>query len=191
METWWNSLNSLGRVYFCIGLAATVLLILQIITLLFGLGDDDLDVDLNGDGEADASIAAGDGFNLFTFRGLVAFFAIGGWTGYILADDGAVLAIIVSVLAGLAALFAMAFIMKGIMRTRSSGNIDVQKAIGLTAEVYLTIPAAGNGLGKVNLVLEERFVELSALQTSNEPIATGSRVKITGVSGGSLVVEKI
>lgn len=190
METWWNSLSTLGRVYFCIGLAATVLLILQIVTLLFGLGDDDLEVDLNGDGEADASIA-GDGFNLFTFRGLVAFFAIGGWTGYILADDGAALAIIVSVLAGLAALFAMAFIMKGIMRTRSNGNIDVQKAIGLTAEVYLTIPAAGNGLGKVNLVLEERFVELSAVQTANEPIATGSRVKITGVAGGSLVVEKI
>lgn len=190
MEEWWNGLNVLGRVYFCIGLAATVLLVAQIVMMLFGLGESDVEIDLDGDGTPDVSIDA-DGFNLFTFRGFVAFFAIGGWTGYIFADDNQTLAIILSVIAGTLALVAMALIMRAIMKSRSDGNIDVKKAIGLTAEVYLTIPPAEKGAGKVNLTLEERFVELNAVQTGDSPIPTGSRVKITSVSGENLVVEKI
>ena len=190
MEAWWNGLNVLGRVYFCIGLAATVLLVAQIVMMLFGLGDGGTEVDLDGDGEPDVSIDS-DGFNLFTFRGFIAFFAIGGWTGYIFAGDNQTLAIVLSIVAGTLALVAMALVMRAIMRARSDGNIDVKKAIGLTAEVYLTIPPAEKGAGKVNLTLEERFVELNAVQTGEKPILTGSRVKITGVSGENLIVEKI
>lgn len=190
MEAWWNGLNVLGRVYFCIGIAATVLLLAQIVMMLFGLGADSVDVDLDGDGTPDVSIDA-DGFNLFTFRGLVAFFAIGGWTGYILSDDNQTLAIILSIVAGACALVAMAFIMRAIMKTRSDGNIDIKKAIGLNASVYLSVPPAEQGAGKVNLTLEERFVELNAVQNGSTPIPTGAQVKIIGVSGENLVVEKL
>lgn len=190
MTEFWEGLNVLQRVYFCIGLAATVILVLQILTMLFGLGENEADVDFDGDGDADISVDASDGFTLFSVRGLIAFFAIGGWVGYILADINTALAICLSFVSGGAALVAMAFVMRGIMRLRSSGNIDVARAVGKTADVYLTIPPKDGGSGKITLTLEERFVELSAVQNGETPIPTGAKVKIIAVSGESLLVER-
>ncbi len=191
MAEFWNGLNVLQRIYFCIGLAATLVLILQIITMLFGLGETDTGVDLDGDGEPDINVDTGDGFTLFSVRGVIAFFAIGGWVGYIFAETNTALAIVLSVVAGSLALVAMAFIMRGIMKMRSDGNIDIKRAVGKIADVYLTVPAKDNGNGKVTLTLEERFVELNAIQNENTPLTTGTKVKITGVSGDCVIVEKI
>ena len=190
-EIWWKSLEAIQKVYFCIGLAATVFLILQIVTLLFGIGTDEVEVDLSGDGDADASIDVTDGFTLFSVRGIVAFFAIGGWVGYILAPVNTALAIICSVVAGSLALVGMAFIMRAIMQLRSSGNIEKEKAIGKLASVYLTIPPKGEGFGKINLTLEERYVEINAIQNGAQSIPTGSQVKVVGVLGENLIVEKV
>lgn len=190
MAQFWAGLCVLEKIYFCIGLAATVLLILQIIMMLFGLGEDATGIDLDGDGEPDVSVD-GDGFTLFSLRGLIAFFAIGGWVGFILADVNTALAIVASVVAGGCALVAMAFIMRAIMRTRSDGNIDINKAVGKCADVYLTVPKKDGGSGKITMTLEERFVELDAISYSDEPIVTGSKVKVVDISGQTLVVEKI
>lgn len=191
MAEFWNGLNVLQRIYFCIGLAATLVLVLQIITMLFGLGETDTGVDLDGDGEPDINVDTGDGFTLFSVRGVIAFFAIGGWVGYIFAETNTALAIVLSVVAGSLALVAMAFIMRGIMKMRSDGNIDIKRAVGKIADVYLTVPAKDNGNGKVTLTLEERFVELNAIQNENTPLTTGTKVKITGVSGDCVIVEKV
>lgn len=191
MAEFWNGMNVLQRIYFCLGLAATLVLVLQIITMLFGLGETDTGVDLDGDGEPDINVDTGDGFTLFSVRGVIAFFAIGGWVGYIFAETNTALAIVLSVVAGSLALVAMAFIMRGIMKMRSDGNIDIKRAVGKIADVYLTVPAKDNGNGKVTLTLEERFVELSAIQNGETPLTTGSKVKITDVSGDCVIVEKV
>ncbi len=188
----WQTMDLAQKIYFCVGLGASVFLVLQIITLLFGIGETgETEIDLSGDGEADATVDLADGFHLFTLRGLVAFFAIGGWTGLALADISTGLSIAGALLSGTLALVAMAFIMRAIMQLRSSGNIDNSKAIGKIADVYLTIPAKGNGAGKINLTLEERFVEINAIQEGSEPISTGAKVKVTAIVGDTLVVEKI
>ena len=188
----WQTLDLAQKIYFCVGLGASVFLELQIITLLFGIGESgETEIDLSGDGEPDATVDLADGFHLFTLRGLVAFFAIGGWTGLALSDISTGLSIAGALLSGTLALVAMAFMMRGIMRLRSSGNIDISKAIGTIADVYLTIPAKNNGMGKITLTLEERFVELAAIQNGETPIPTGSKVKVVGVLGDSLVVESV
>ena len=188
----WEGLLLAQKIYFCVGLAASVFLILQIITLLFGIGDSgEVDIDLSGDGEVDATVDLSDGFTLFSLRGIVAFFAIGGWTGYALAPINTWIAVGGSLLAGSLALVGMAFAMRGIMKLRSSGNIEIAKAVGKVADVYLTIPAKGNGSGKITLTLEERYVELNAISLSDTPIPTGEKVKISALVGDSLVVEKI
>ena len=188
----WEGLLLAQKIYFCVGLAASVFLILQIITLLFGIGDSgEVDIDLSGDGEVDATVDLSDGFTLFSLRGIVAFFAIGGWTGYALAPINTWIAVGGSLLAGALALVGMAFAMRGIMKLRSSGNIEIAKAVGKVADVYLTIPAKGNGSGKITLTLEERYVELNAISLGDTPIPTGEKVKITALVGDSLVVEKI
>ena len=188
----WQTMDLAQKIYFCVGLGASVFLVLQIITLLFGIGETgETEIDLSGDGEADATVDLADGFHLFTLRGLVAFFAIGGWTGLALADISTGLSIAGALLSGTLALVVMAFLMRAIMQLRSSGNIDNAKAIGKIADVYLTIPAKGNGAGKINLTLEERFVEINAIQEGSEPISTGAKVKVTAIVGDTLVVEQI
>ena len=78
----WSALTAIQKTYFVIGLAASVFLVLQIITLLFGFGDGgEVDVDFDGDGASDVTVDASDGFTLFSVRGIVAFFAIGGVSG--------------------------------------------------------------------------------------------------------------
>ena len=190
----WEALTLLQKIYFCIGSAASVFLILQIITLLFGIGDGasgDVDISTDADVDIDGDFEVSDGFALFSVRGIVSFFAIGGWTGYAISYSSVGWSIVGSLVAGTLALFAMALIMKGVMRLRSSGNIDILKAVGKTATVYLTIPQKGAGSGKINLTLEERYVELNAITESEQKIPTGSRVKITAVNGDLLIVEKI
>jgi len=188
----WEAMDLAQKIYFCVGLGASIFLVLQIITLLFGIGETgEAEVDLSGDGEADATVDLADGFNLFTLRGMVAFFAIGGWTGLALSDISIWVSVIGALVAGSLALVAMAFLMRAIMHLRSSGNIDNTKAVGKIADVYLTIPAKGNGMGNINLTLEERFVELNAIQEGNSPITTGAKVKVTAIVGDTLVVEQI
>ena len=46
-------------------------------------------------------------------------------------------------------------------------------------------------MGKINLTLEELFVELNAIQEGNSPITTGAKVKVTAIVGDTLVVEQI
>ena len=188
---WWETLNLAQKIYFCIATPASLLLVVQIVLMLIGIGggvDGDVDVDVDvdmGDFDLDA------GFSVFTVRGLVAFFAVGGWVGYTLSDGNLGLAITLSVVAGAAALVGMAFLMKWILSLQSAGNLNYKDAVGKIGEVYLTVPAAGKGKGKINILLNERFVELSAVTKSDEPIPTGSKIKVLDVEGDDIVVEKL
>ena len=79
---WFNSLSALEKTYFIIACVASVFLIIQILFMVFGGdGDADADGDIDGDGASDGG---GDsGVTPFSVKGIVAFFAVGGWTGNI------------------------------------------------------------------------------------------------------------
>ncbi len=196
---WWETLNIAQKIYFCIACPATVLLVVQVILLLvgFGSGGGDADTDADcpdagcGDTDSDGILDSDPGITLFSVRGLVAFFAIGGWLGYTLADDNLTLAIIISLVSGTAALVGMAFLMKWVTGLQSNGNIDYNEAVGKIAEVYLTIPPKNEGSGKVTLNVSERYVEKSAIQSGETPILTGAKVRIISVIGDEYLVEKI
>lgn len=197
---WWETLNLAQKIYFCIACPATVLLVVQIILLLVGFGsgggdiDADTDVDCpdaGGDVDGDGILDNDPGITLFSVRGLVAFFAIGGWLGYTLADNNLPLAIVISLVAGTAALVGMAFLMKWLTGLQSNGNINYSEAVGKIAEVYLTVPPKNQGSGKVTLNVSERFIEKSAIQAGDAPIPTGAKVKIISVIGDEYLVERL
>ncbi len=102
MLEWWYSLTIVQQIFACVAIAATVVLVIQTILLLFGLGfgtdADSSDLDSAGEmGQPDApdfhlegeaashDMDAHDGLRLFTVRGIVAFFAVEGWTGLLLS----------------------------------------------------------------------------------------------------------
>lgn len=189
MMQWWESLNLLQRIFSCLAIPATLVLAIQSVMVLMGFGDG---ADLDGDGIPDSMEGpdSGDGLALFTVRGLVAFFAVGGWTGIVLGGGvGPVLTVTAAFLAGAAAMVGIALLFRAVNRLQASGTLDLRAAVGLTGRVYLTVPV--QGCGKVNLTLQGRFCELDAMTYDREPLPSGTAVKVTGLlDGQTLIVER-
>lgn len=204
MWEWWNAMTLIQQVFVCIAAPATIILVIQSIMLLFGFGFDhadvgDLDTDMDTDmdmdvdaqdgfhgdlhhGETDGGEDSDPGLRLFTVRGLVAFFAVGGWTGLALSKYlNAGLAVGLAFLAGAAALVGIALLFKYAFRLQDKGNLNVGNAIGKTGKVYIPIPACEKGQGKITIMLQERLVELDAVTRAQQQIPTGTPVRVSAV----------
>ena len=208
MIDWWNSLTLVSQIFYCIAVPSTLLLLIQTIMMLVGLGDDAAsdvgDVDVS-----DADVSDGvfgdneiteipddfglEGLRILTVKGIISFLVVFGWVGIVLESVGAQLFITipVSAVCGLATMLLLAFLMRAVMKLRSDGNMDTKNAIGTSGKVYLTIPPARSGEGKVQLLLQGSFVELGAVTDDETAIPTGSEIVVVGVSGQTdLVVRR-
>ena len=99
MFAWWESLSTFSQVLACMAIPATLILLIQTILTLIGIGDNGVDSDI-GDADIDADAADGvfgaeltdgdsdpsglDGLRIFSVRGIIAFFVVFGWTGILL-----------------------------------------------------------------------------------------------------------
>lgn len=223
MEQWWQALTGLEKFFYYIAIPSTVVLAIQFILTLMGIGGDsdvdmdmeadmdmdfdfdaDMDVDFepdievdgydpavdfDADGAADELQIMGD-FRFVTFRGIIAFLTIFGWSGQVVASKNIhiVLVMIVATISGLAAMFVIALLFYSITKLQSSGNISYKNAIGMTAEVYLTIPSKDKGTGKVQVLIQERLVEVTAISRSDISFKTGERVRVVDIFNGTTVV---
>ena len=133
------------------------------------------------------------GLRVFTVRGLIAFFAVGGWTGIAMIDLGlgSALAAIIALAAGLAALFLVAVIIRMLLSLQSSGNLDIRNAVGGIGVVYLHIPGGFAGSGKITILLQERSTEIDAMTEFPEGIPTGRQVRVVGLRGEKVLVRPI
>ena len=192
--------DPLRAVLYIVAVPSTVILVIQTVLLLFGIGGDDVDVDFDADNGIDGvfghdtvdHVDAVDvsGLRRFTVRGLVAFFAVGGWSGIAALQLGAsrLVSGIAALLMGFAALILVALFFKFAMKLQQSGTLDFSSAVGKTGEVYMTVPAKGEGKGKVNVVVQERLVELEAVTESDRALLFGEAIRVTRLAGNNTVV---
>lgn len=213
---WWEGLSALQQIFACAAIPATILLVLQTLLLLFGLGGHsadqgetidhsafvghDADGDMDTDHEWDTAdydhdgAHHGTGVRLFTVRGLVAFFAVGGWLGIVLEDAQihTALTVAVALAGGFAALVFVALIIKWSLSLQENGTLSLENTIGRQASVYITIPPDLSGTGKVMLNVQDQLRELEAMTESHKSLVTGSQVKVTGIiQGGILQVQPL
>lgn len=192
MINWWNELDLIQQIFALIALPSTVLIIVQTVLLLIGIGaDSDADIDADG---VDGLDLADDGLAIFSIRGILSMLCITGWVAVALLETSlpSGVSIAIAIVCGVATLIGMAFLMRAINKLQSSGNIDIGNCIGKIGEVYIPVPAAGNGSGKVNLTVQEKFSEFTAITTSGNQLKTSSFVRVVAVSeSGVLVVEPI
>ncbi len=206
MTEWWNALSTLQHLFLFAAVPFTVILIIQVILTIIGLGHDS-DMDTGSDIDAHAfdshaemdthadgfgeHVSAAD-FRFFTIRGLVAFFCIFGWTGYAISGSslGTALEIIISAAAGLLAMLLIGLMFYAMKRMQQSGNLRYSNAVGLDAEVYLSIPPSRSGKGKVMVAFQERLVEAEAMTDNKEKIPTGAAVRVVGNVGSTLIVKR-
>lgn len=130
------------------------------------------------------------GMRLFTLRGIIAFFAVGGWMGVAAIDWNlsALLAIVLAIVAGSLAMYFVAWTIFTFLRMQQSGNIKYENAVGKEGEVYLSIPP--NGRGKVNVIVQDRLCEIDAVTKSDRTIKTGEKIIVVDITeDGILLVE--
>lgn len=190
---------------FCAVIAGTVFLF-QFVMLLVGFGaesaDFDVDVpDTDMDFDApDADALGGHGvvdhgsvlFEMISLRTIVAavlFFGLGGMITLSTGQDSW-LAIIVGLLAGAGAMYGVHLVMSSIYRLREDGGLRIRNAIGQTARVYVPVPGDRSGTGKVQVRMQGRLAEISAVTKHAEKLPTGTQVKVVGIVSGSTVEVK-
>ena len=90
-------------------------------------------------------------------------------------------------------LFVALFIIliRQLMKFEANGAIDMNDCVGKACDVYLRIPAARSGKGKVQISINGTVQEFEAMTDDDTMIATGNRVKVLEYLGGStLLVTK-
>ena len=193
MINWWNELLLIQQIFALIAIPSTFLIVLQTVLMLIGIGGDNA-ADADGDIDVDDLEVPDDGLAIFTVRGVTSMLCITGWVAVALLETSLPqgVSIAIAILCGVATLIGMAYLMRAVYRLQSSGNIDVENCIGKIGEVYIPIPSSGNGAGKVNLTVQEKFSEFSAITTGGDQLKTGSFVRVVAVGpSGVLVVEPI
>lgn len=171
----------------CVILGATLLLC-ELAAGMFGFGHD-ADTDTDTDTDADHGDGHGNGlFGMLSVRTATAailFFGLGGQTArYYGADD--LPAFGVAVGSGALALYLVAMAMRSLKNLKADGTARIDRAIGCTGTVYLRVPGARGGAGKVHLALQNRTVEYQAV-TTGEEIPTGKPVKVVAVVNADTV----
>lgn len=184
----------------CAALGATIL-VFQFVLTMIGLGgeavdfdvpdvdtdvglDFDADVDVPSDAPLGEDVHVGSSwlFGVISFRTIVAalaFFGLGGLTAQS-AGLSSLQTLLVAVGAGAAAMYGVYWMMRGLSSLRSSGTPRIRRAVGRQATVYVTIPGAERGAGKIQMNLQNQTVEYLAM-TSGEELPPGSKVLVIGV----------
>ena len=210
MADWWNlELSTLQQVMFVIGVAMGVVLVIQIVMMLIGMGHDTTfetdggfsdggghgcDHDHDGHGDVfNNDGAAAFAMRMLSVRSIIAFLGIGSWVCFIMLDHWPVWgAVLLAVGCGIAAAAVMAFAMQQMQKLQSAGNVLIENAVGKNGEVYLRIPNARTGRGKIQISVQERLREYDAVTDSTRPIKTGERIKVTAtVDENTLLVEPV
>jgi len=186
-------------IYLSCALVGGTLLVCQFLLGLFGFGDHHdagADHDFHDAGGHDAHGGHGSDeaqaswfVSALTFRSVVAaltFFGLAGLAATVNFGQEPPASLAVALAAGAGALFAVAYLMRALHRLKSDGTARIERAVGRTGTVYLTVPGQKAGLGKVTLNLQNRTVEYQAL-TPHQHLPTGSKVVVTAVVGTDTV----
>ena len=87
---------------------------------------------------------------------------------------------------GVVALYAVAVMMRSLAHLKHDGTARVERAVGRTGTVYLRVPAARAGSGKIHLMLQNRTVEYQAVTPGSE-LATGTPIRVVAVVNSDTV----
>jgi len=183
----------MDTVYFlCAAIGGTVLVI-QTLLLMIGLGGDDVahGIDVHDGDFHDGDVHDGDGdaaFKVLSFKTAVAFLTFFGLAGLAggKAEMNPTAVIAIAVAAGMIAVFVVAYIMTGLSKLQSTGNVSLDNAVGSEARVYLRIPGEHAGVGKVTVPVQGRSIECKAT-TAGPAIPTGAQVRVIAAAGPDTV----
>jgi hypothetical protein len=189
MAEWYSNLELFPKIYWSIALLGSLIfLITMILSFVGGDADDIGDVDSDIDGDT------GIGFQFITFKNLVGFFTLFGWSGIACIDAGfsKPLTITISIVCGLIMMGIMGAMFYYMNKLNDSGTLKFKNAINAVGEVYLTVGANRSSIGKAHVRIQGALRELEALTDADTDLKSGSVIKVKDVTeNGILIIEKL
>lgn len=186
--TWYMALEPMQQVFWGCAIVSSVVFLVQMVLTIVGMDSAGVDADVDFDV---ADVGAGDtmdlggGISLFSVRSLVNFFVGFGWAGVSLRSliGSDVLLLLAAAAVGFLFVLMFFYIKKKTKAFEANGAFDIRNCQGKVANVYLRIPAANAGKGKVQVSVNGAYHEIDAL-TDGEAIPSGQKVRITEVIDG-------
>ena len=188
MEEWFYAMSLFQQIYWVIAVVSTVILLILLVLTLVGGDADDFGGDVDMEIEGDTGIA----FQFLSFKNLMGFFTIFGWSGISCIDAGwpAWSTVLVSFVCGLVMMLVMAATFYYLSKLQSSGTLNFKNAIGQVGEVYLTVGANRSNIGKVSITVQGTLRELDALTDEEVNLELGNVVRVKEITdNGILIVE--
>ena len=185
MNEWFTILSAFEKAYWLIAGIGTLIFLFLLISTIIGADTDDI-----GDVDAEVDADTGAGFQFFTFKNMVAFFTIFGWSGIASIDAGYSKnsTIIISVLCGLLMMLVMAALFYYISKLTASGTLKIENALNSIGEVYLTVGANRSKIGKIHIRIQNSLRELEAITDFNEDLPQGAVIKVIEVTANGLLI---
>jgi len=184
---------TLNTVYLICAVAGGTILVLRIILMFIGIdqGDaPDASIDLHDGGDMD--VGAHDGVtgevNFLSLQSIASFFTMFGLVGLGLLQTRAphIWSLLGALAAGVFTAWVTGMIFLQTRRLQSDGTMVITNAIGQMGTVYLTIPEKGTGVVTVTVQGAQR--NLDAVSEHGQRIATGSVVRVVGITAGKILV---
>ncbi len=192
----------MDNVFLVCAIVGGTLIVCQFLLTLIGMGGDH-DADHGGADHGGADHAGGDHdaghhdhgghgaawfFSMLTLRTIsaaAAFFGLTGMAGRHMGLDD-IQTIVLAAGAGVAAFFLVGWIMRFLHKLNMDGTIRIDQAVGCLGSVYLSIPGAKAGVGKVHVSVINRSMEYQAI-TAQQALASGTPIIVVGVVGPDTV----
>jgi len=199
LVSWYEGLEPSLRAYWTVAILASLVFLIQMVLTIVGIGDTDGDVDFDGSSTADVGDGSGDTMDtggavqLFTIRNMVNFLLGIGWGGVCFWNviPNRFLLALVALICGCLLVVAFLYMFRKLMKLESNGAFNIKEAVGQVVNVYIRIPAARSGQGKVQVSFGGSIQELPAV-TDGDSILSGTQVRIVNIIGDKiLLVEKI
>jgi len=182
-------------VYMVCAIVGGTLIACQFLLTLLGLGGDH-DIGghdgggemLGGDHEVGHGAESSWYFGMLTFRTLSAAFAFFGMAGMAGLNAGLepMPTLGLALLAGFSALFIVGWLMRLLLKLNIDGTIRIDRAMGSKGTVYLSIPAARAGTGKVQVSILNRTIEYKAI-TAHGTLPAGAPIVVVGIINNDTV----
>lgn len=172
-------------VYLVMALLGTTFFVIRLLLALF-FGD-------SGDIDGDLTVVGGDGaFDMFSMLSILAFFMGAGWMGLTCRIDWELSSMASAAAAtgfGVVLMSAASGLMALTRKLNRTVSYDVQTAVGHTASVYMSIPARGDGMGKITVTVSGRRKTMDAI-SAGPPIKEFKSVTVKSVrDDGIFIVE--
>lgn len=184
MLNWLFAYHGLEFFFLVCALIGGVLLLLRLLLLVIGFGDDGDGLDVR---HADSDV----GFKLLSIQGITAFLTMFGLVGFAVLRGtalGATVAVIAAIVAGAGSALVIGRVFISMLRLQSSGSVALDQTVGCTGTVYANVTKDG---GSVQITVAQRLREFEAVSADGDDLSTGTPIRVVRVMGHAVAVARL